>query len=107
MIASWQESDGKPRQCVERQRHYSADKASHHIVKAMVFPVATQVLESWTAKKTECQSIDAFKLWCWRKLLKVPWTARRSNQSIFREISPGHSLEGVKLKLKFPFDVKR
>ena len=103
MFASWQENYDKPRQYVEKQRHYSAN----HIVKAMVFPVATQVCESWTAKKTECQRIDAFKLWCWRKLLKVPWTARRSNQSIFREISPGHSLEGVKLKLKFPSDVKR
>ena len=100
MIASWQESDGKPRQCVERQRHSSADKASHHIVKAMVFPVATQVCESWTAKKTECQRIDAFKLWCWRKLLKVPWTARRSNQSVLREINPEYSLEGLKLKLQ-------
>ena len=103
MIASWQESDGKPRQCVERQRHSSADKASHHIVKAMVFPVATQVCESWTAQKTECQRINAFKLWCWRKLLKVPWTARRSNQSILREINTEYSLEGLMLKLKLQY----
>ena len=60
-----------------------------HIVKAMVFPVVTYSCESWTIKKAECQRIDAFKLWCWRRLLKVPWTARRSNQSILREINPG------------------
>ena len=82
-----------------------------HIVKAMVFPVVTYSCESWTVKKTECQRIDAFKLWCWRKLLKVPWTARRSNQSIFREISPEYSLEGLMPKLKFqyshPSDVNR
>ena len=81
-----------------------------HIVKAMVFPVVTYSCESWNVKKAECQRIDAFKLWCWRKLLKVPWTARRSNQSIFREISRKYSLEGLMLKLKFqyshPSDVK-
>ena len=66
-----------------------------HIVKAMVFPVVIYSCESWTVKKTECQRIDAFKLWCWRKLLKVPWTVKRSNQSIFREISPEYSLEGL------------
>ena len=74
-----------------------------HIVKAMVFPVVTYSCESWTVKKTECQRIDAFKLWCWRKLLKVPWTARRSNQSIFREISPEYSLEGLMPKLKLQY----
>ena len=72
-----------------------------HIVKAMVFPVVTYGCESWTIKKAECQRIDAFKLWCWRRLLKVPWTARRSNQSILREINPEYSLEGLMLKLKF------
>ena len=71
-----------------------------HIVKAMVFPVVTYSCESWTVKKAECQRIDAFELWCWRRLLKVPWTARRSNQSIVREINPAHSLEGLMLKLK-------
>ena len=70
------------------------------LVKAMVFPVVMCGYESWTIKKAECQRIDAFELWCWRKLLKVPWTARRSNQSILKEISPGCSLEGLMLKLK-------
>ena len=70
------------------------------LVKAMVFPVAMYGCESWTAKKAECQRIDAFELWCWRRLLRVPWTARRSNQSILKEISPGISLEGMMLKLK-------
>ena len=66
----------------------------------MVFPVAMYGCESWTVKKTECQIIDAFELWCWRRLLRVPWTARRSNQSILKEIIPGCSLEGMMLKLK-------
>ena len=72
------------------------------IVKAMVFPVALYGCESWTIKKAECQRIDAFKLWCWRRLLRVPWTARRFNQSILKEISPEYSLEGMMLKLKLP-----
>ena len=71
-----------------------------HLVKAMVFPVVMYGCESWTVKKAECQRIDAFELWCWRRLLRVPWTARRSNQSILREISPGCSMEGMMLKLK-------
>ena len=71
------------------------------IVKAMVFPLVTYRCESWTIKKAECQRIDAFKLWCWRSLLKVPWTARRSNQSILREINPEYSLEGLMLKLQY------
>ena len=70
------------------------------IVKAMVFPVVTYSCESWTVNKAECQRIDAFKLWCWRRLLRVPWTARRSNQPILREINPEYSLEGLMLKLK-------
>ena len=70
------------------------------LVKAMVFPVVLYVCESWTVKKAECQRIDAFELWCWRRLLRVPWTARRSNQSILKEINPGYSLEGLMLKLK-------
>ena len=74
-----------------------------HLVKAMVFPVAMYGCESWTVKKAEHQRIDAFKLWCWRRLLKVPWTARRSNQSIMKEISPGISLEGMMLKLKLQY----
>ena len=73
-----------------------------HLVKAMVFPVVMYGCESWTVKKAECRKIDAFELWCWRRLLRVPWTARRSNQSILKEISPGCSLEGMTLKLKTP-----
>ena len=70
------------------------------LVKAMIFPVVMYGCESWTIKETECQRIPAFELWCWRRLLRVPWTARRSNQSILKEISPGCSLEGLMLKLK-------
>ena len=72
-------------------------------VKAMVFPVVMYRCESWTIKKAECQRIDAFKLWCWRRLLRVPWTARRSNQSILKEISPEYSLAGLMLKLKLQY----
>ena len=71
-----------------------------YLVKAMAFPVVMYGCESWTVKKAECWRIDAFELWCWRRLLRVPWTARRSNQSILKEISPGCSLEGLTLKLK-------
>ena len=74
-----------------------------HLVKAMVFPVVMYGCESWTVKKAERRRIDAFKLWCWRRLLRVPWTARRSNQSILKEISPGISLEGMTLKLKLQY----
>ena len=74
-----------------------------HLVKAMVFPVVMYGCEGWTVKKTECWRIDAFELWCWRRLLRVPWTARRSNQSILKEISPGCSLEGLMLKLKLQY----
>ena len=73
------------------------------LVKAMVFPLVTYGCESWTVKKAECQRIDAFELWCWRRLLRVPWTARRSNQSILKEISHGCSLEGLMLKLKLQY----
>ena len=74
-----------------------------HLVKAMVFPVVMYRCESWTMKKTECRRIDVFELWCWRRLLRVPWTARRSNQSILKEISPGCSFEGQMLKLKVQY----
>ena len=74
-----------------------------HLVKAMVFPVLMYGCDSWTVKKAECQRIDAFELWCWRRLLRVPWTARRSNQSVLKEISPGCSLEGLMLKLKLQY----
>ena len=76
-----------------------------HLVKAMVFPVVMYGCESWTIKQTECQRIDAFKLWCWRRLLRVSWTVRRSNQSILKEISPEYSLEGLMLKLKLQYFV--
>ena len=74
-----------------------------HLVKAMVFPVVMYGCESWTIKKAECWRIDAFELWCWRRLLRVPWTARRFNQSILKEISPEYSLEGLMLKLKLQY----
>ena len=74
-----------------------------HLVKAMVFPVVMYGCESWTVRKAECRRIDAFELWCWRRLLRVPWTARKSNQSILKEISPGCSLEGLMLKLKLQY----
>ena len=74
-----------------------------HLVKAMVFPVVMYGCESWTVKNAELRRIDAFELWCWRRLLRVPWTARRSNQSILKEISPGCSLEGLMLKLKLQY----
>ena len=74
-----------------------------HLVKAMVFPVVMYGCESWTVKKADCRRIDAFELWCWRRLLRVPWTARRSNQSILKEISPGCLLEGLMLGLKLQY----
>ena len=74
-----------------------------HLVKAMIFPVVMYGCESWTIKTAECQRIDVFELWCWRRLLRVPWTARKSNQSILKEISPEYSLEGLMLKLKLQY----
>ena len=74
-----------------------------HLVKALVFSVVMYGCESWTIKKSECQRIDAFGLWCWRRLLRVPWTARRSNQSVLKEINPEYSLEGLMLKLKLQY----
>ena len=74
-----------------------------HLVKAMVFPVVTYGCESWTIKKAEHRRVDAFELWCWRRLLRVPWTARRSNKSILKEISPGYSLEGMMVELKLQY----
>ena len=73
------------------------------VVKAMVFPVLKYGCKSWTIKRAECQTIDAFELWCWKRLLRIPWTARRSNQSILKEISPEYSLEGLMLKLKLQY----
>ena len=100
---SWKESYNQPRQHMKKQRHYFANKV--RLVKAMVFPVVTYGCESCscTIKKAECQRIDALELWCWRRLLRVPWTARRSDQFILKEISHGCSLEGLMLKLKFQY----
>ena len=86
---------------VLKSRHYSATKV--HIVKSMVFPVVVYGCESWTVKKVEHQRIDAFKLWCWRRLLRVSWKTRRSNKSILREINPEYSLEGLMQKLKLQY----
>ena len=101
MLASWKESYDQLRQHIQKQRHYFAKKV--HLAKAMVFPVVMYVCESWTIKKDEHRRIDAFELLCWRRVLRVPWTARRSNQSILKEISPGYSLEGLMLKLKLQY----
>ena len=86
---------------IKKQRYYLANKV--HLVKAMVFPVVMYGCESWTVKKAKCQRIDAFELWCWRRLLRVPWTARRPNQSILKKISPECSLEGLMLRLKLQY----
>ena len=94
--------DGKLVQLIWKSRDVTLP-TKVRLVKAMVFPVVTYGCESWTVKKAEVRRIDAFKLWCWRRLLRVPWTARRSNQSILKEISPGCSLEGMMLKLKLQY----
>ena len=91
----------QPRQDILKQRHYFANKV--HLVKAMVFPVAMYGCESWTVKKVECRRTDVFELWCWRRLLRVPCTARASNQSIVKGISPEYSLEALMLKLKLQY----
>ena len=98
---SWKESSDKPRQHVEKQGIILPTKV--RLVKATAFPVVMYGCESWTVKKAEYQRIDAFELWCWRRLLRVPGTARRSNQSILKEISPEYSLEGLMLKLKLQY----
>ena len=94
------------RQHIQKQRYYFANKV--HLVKAMVFPVVMYGCESWTIKKNECRRIDGFEPWCWKRLLRVPWTARdsnqsNSNQSILKEISPEYSSEGLMLKLKLQY----
>ena len=96
--APWRESYDKPRQHIKNRGIILLTKVP--IVKAMVFPIVMYGCESWTIKKAECQRTDSFELWCWRRLLRVPRTARRSNQSILKEISPEYSLEGLMLKLK-------
>ena len=98
-LTPWKDSYDQPRQHIEK--HYLATKVC--LVKAMVFPVVMYGCENWTVKKAERWRIEASELWCWRRLLRVPWTARRSNQSILKEISPGYSLEGMMLKLKLQY----
>ena len=100
MLAPWKKSYDLPRQHIQKQRHHFAKV---RLVKAMVFPAVMYGCESWTIKKAECRRTDAFELWCWRRLLRVPWSASRSNQSILKEISPGCSLEGLMLKLKLQY----
>ena len=100
-LAPWKKSYDKPRQCIQKQRHHFANKV--RIIKAMVFPVVMYGCESWTIKKAECQKIDAFECDVGEDSLKVPWTPRRSKQSILKEISPEYSLEGLMLKLKLQY----
>ena len=101
MLTPWKKSYDQPRQHVKKQRHHLPTKV--RLVKAMVFPVVMYGCESWTIKIAERRRIDAFELWCWRRLLRVPWTARRSNQSVLKEISPQYSLEVLMLKLKLQY----
>ena len=100
-LASWKESYDKPRQPFEKQRHHFAEKVC--IVQAMVFPVVMYGCESQTIKKTEHQRTDTFKLWCWRRFLRVPWSVRKSNQSIWNEINPEYSSDRLMLKLKLQY----
>ena len=100
-LAPWKNSYDQPRQLIKKQRHYFANK--YPSSQTMVFPIVMHGYKSWTIKKAECRRTDAFVLWCWRRLLRVPLTARRSNQSILKEISPEYSLEGLMLKLKLQY----
>ena len=100
-LAPWKESYDKPRKWIKKQRRHCANKA--HIVKAMTFPVVMYRCEIWTIKKAECQRIDAFELQCWSRHLNVHWTARRSNQSVLKEINHENSMEGLMLKLKLQY----
>ena len=101
MLFPWKKSYDQPRQHIKKQRYYFADKGP--CSQTMVFPVVMYGCESWTVKKAEYCRTDAFELWCWRRLLRVPWTARRSTQSILKDISPEYSLEGLMLKLKLQY----
>ena len=102
MLIPWRKIYEIPRELIKKQRDITLPTMVR-IVKAMVFPVVMYGCESWTIEKAEHQRIDAFELWCWRRLLRVPWTARTSNQSILKEIRPGCSLEGLMLKLKLQY----
>ena len=101
MLATLKKSYYQSRQHIKKQRYALPTKV--HLLEAMVFPVVMYGCESWTIKKAECQRIDIFEMWCWRRLLRVPWTARRSNQSLLKEISPEYSLEELMLKLKLQY----
>ena len=101
MLTPWKKSYDQSRQHIKKQRHYFANKGPSS--QGYDFPVVKNGCESWTIKKAEHQRIDAFELWCWRRLLRVPWTTRRSNPSIVKEISPEYSLEGLMLKLKLQY----
>jgi len=101
MLPPWKKNYDQPRPHIKKADISLPTKV--HLVKAMVFPVVMNGCEIWTMKKAECQRIDAFELWCWRRPLKVPWTAWRSNQSILKEINPEYSLEGLMLKLKLQY----
>ena len=101
-LAPWKKSYDQPRQHIKKKRDITL-LTNVHLVKAMFFPVVMYGCENWTIKKAEHQRIDAFEVWCWRILLRVPWTARRSNQSILKEIIPEYSLEGLRLKLKLQY----
>ena len=100
-FAPWKKSYDKPRRCIKKPRHHFANKGPY--IKAMVFPVIMYGCESRTIKKAECRRIDGFELWHCRRLLRVPWTARRSNQLMLKEINPEYSLEGLMLKLKLQY----
>ena len=103
MLAPWEKSNDKLKQHIKKQRHYFANKDPYSQSCGFSSSLVMCGFESWTVKKAEPERIDAFELWCWRRLLRVPWTARRSNQSILKEISPGYSLEGLMLKLKLQY----
>ena len=100
-LVPWKESYDTIRQCIKKQRYHLAKKV--HLHKAMIFPAITYRYKSWTIKKAEHQTIDAFDLWCWRRLSRVPWTASRSNQSILKEINTEYSLQTLMLKLKLQY----
>ena len=101
MLAPWMKSYDQPRQHIKKQRYYFTNKV--HLIKSMVFPVVMSGCESWNRKKADHWRMDAFELRCWKRLFRVPWTARRSNQSILKEMSPEYSLEGLVLKLKLQY----
>ena len=101
MLAPWKKSYDQPWQHIKKQKHCFTDKGWSS--QTCGFSIVIYGCESWTIKKAECWRTDAFELWCWRRLLRVPWTARRYNQSILKEISPGYSLEGLMLKLKLQY----